>query len=209
MTASGRDARRGVALSTSPAIWPALSMPFCRTDRICGNVRSAGQAVSDTPPCTPCAAHADWDRRPRFFPRHKSPRSRTRTIPPLAVAVQISATLAQARNDGQLADHLAVAIDSNVQQMIDFLGVCERIHRTPLPFGVCRASAPRPDDLLPDTPFCPAGAVRLVHRPGNASGRLYLLWCRGDRCRDRRPVRHRRQRPASRNHLRDYRNAIY
>ncbi len=55
--------------------------------------------------------------------------------PPLAVAIQISAVIAEARREGYLSDYLAITIDNNVQQLIDFLGVSERIHRTPLPFA--------------------------------------------------------------------------
>jgi Predicted membrane protein len=54
---------------------------------------------------------------------------------PLAVAMRISQAIAQARTDGDLTDYLTVTLDNNVQLLIDYLGVCERIHRTPLPFA--------------------------------------------------------------------------
>jgi putative membrane protein len=55
--------------------------------------------------------------------------------PPLAVAIQISTAIAEARRDGHLSDFLAATIDNNVQQLIGYLGVSERIHKTPLPFA--------------------------------------------------------------------------
>ena len=54
---------------------------------------------------------------------------------PLAVAIRISETLAEARRAGHLSDYLLSTLDSNVQQLVDYLGVCERIHRTPLPYA--------------------------------------------------------------------------
>lgn len=54
---------------------------------------------------------------------------------PYAVAMQISRTIAEARQAGKLSDYLTVYLDNNVQALVDHLGVCERIHRTPLPFA--------------------------------------------------------------------------
>jgi Predicted membrane protein len=54
---------------------------------------------------------------------------------PLSVARRISGSLAEARAAGHLTDYVAVAIDSNVQQLVDYLGACERIQKTPLPFA--------------------------------------------------------------------------
>jgi ion channel-forming bestrophin family protein len=54
---------------------------------------------------------------------------------PLAAAMQISGAIAEARREGSLSDYLAAMLDNNVQLLVDNLGVCERIHRTPLPFA--------------------------------------------------------------------------
>lgn len=54
---------------------------------------------------------------------------------PTAVALRISARLAEARAAGHLTDYVMVAIDSNVQLLIDYIGACERIMKTPLPFA--------------------------------------------------------------------------
>lgn len=53
---------------------------------------------------------------------------------PLAVALRISETLAQARDRGVISDYVMGMLDQNVQQSIDYLGGCERIVKTPLPF---------------------------------------------------------------------------
>lgn len=54
---------------------------------------------------------------------------------PSAVALRVSSRLAEAHAGGHLSDHAAVAIDGNVQLLIDYLGACERIQKTPLPFA--------------------------------------------------------------------------
>jgi putative membrane protein len=54
---------------------------------------------------------------------------------PLAVAGRISAELDAARREGQVSDVLFIELDANVQQLVDYIGICERIHRTPLPFA--------------------------------------------------------------------------
>lgn len=53
---------------------------------------------------------------------------------PLSVSVRISATLREARDRGIVSDYLFAMLDQNVQLLIDYLGGCERIRRTPLPF---------------------------------------------------------------------------
>ena len=54
---------------------------------------------------------------------------------PLAAAAQISASLVAARDAGLLSDILLAEGDRNVQLLIDYIGSCERIHRTPIPFA--------------------------------------------------------------------------
>ncbi len=54
---------------------------------------------------------------------------------PMAVAQRISDRLVEARAAGHLSDYVMVAIDTNVQQLVDYLGACERIQKTPLPFA--------------------------------------------------------------------------
>lgn len=54
---------------------------------------------------------------------------------PMAVAQRISDRLVEVRAAGHLTDYVMVAIDANVQQLVDYLGACERIQKTPLPFA--------------------------------------------------------------------------
>ena len=54
---------------------------------------------------------------------------------PLAVARQITGQLDQARRQGLISDYVQMQLDQNVQLLIDYLGACERIHNTPLPFA--------------------------------------------------------------------------
>jgi putative membrane protein len=54
---------------------------------------------------------------------------------PSAVALRISRLLVKARREEHLTDYLLAAIDNNVQLLIDYLGACERIKKTPLPFA--------------------------------------------------------------------------
>jgi putative membrane protein len=55
--------------------------------------------------------------------------------PPLAVAQQITRQLVSARQQGLLTDIQQMALDQNVQLLVDYIGACERIHSTPLPYA--------------------------------------------------------------------------
>lgn len=54
---------------------------------------------------------------------------------PLEVATKITARLASARDRGLISDYVFVYLDTNVQLLIDYLGGCERIRKTPIPFA--------------------------------------------------------------------------
>jgi len=55
--------------------------------------------------------------------------------PPLAVAREISAAIADAQTRGLITDIQQMALDGNVKELVDYLGACERIRGTPLPFA--------------------------------------------------------------------------
>jgi ion channel-forming bestrophin family protein len=55
--------------------------------------------------------------------------------PALYAARRISLTLQRAKTQGYLSDFRQITLDQNVQLLVDYLGGCERIHRTPLPFA--------------------------------------------------------------------------
>jgi ion channel-forming bestrophin family protein len=54
---------------------------------------------------------------------------------PLDVSRRITELLRQAQQRGLISDYVMTYIDQNVQLLVDYLGGCERIHRTPLPFA--------------------------------------------------------------------------
>ncbi|WP_224247173.1 bestrophin family protein [Hyalangium gracile] len=53
----------------------------------------------------------------------------------LAVAWRMSEALAEGRRRGYYNEYTQMALDQNVQLLIDYVGGCERIHRTPMPFA--------------------------------------------------------------------------
>lgn len=55
--------------------------------------------------------------------------------PALAVAARMTDTLNRARQRGLVSDIVYTALDQNTQQLVDYLGGCERIRKTPLPFA--------------------------------------------------------------------------
>lgn len=58
-----------------------------------------------------------------------------RTHSPTAICQRISWHLDNERKAGRLTDIVFAMIDANNQQLIDVIGACERIHKTPLPFA--------------------------------------------------------------------------
>lgn len=55
--------------------------------------------------------------------------------PSLEIARHLSRRFLAARNSGLINDMQLVALELNVQHLIDFLGGCERIQNTPMPFA--------------------------------------------------------------------------
>ncbi|MDC0711866.1 bestrophin family ion channel [Stigmatella sp. ncwal1] len=53
----------------------------------------------------------------------------------LAVSQRMSEALAEGRRWGHYTEYTQMVLDQNVQQLIDYLGGCERIHKTPMPFA--------------------------------------------------------------------------
>ncbi len=53
----------------------------------------------------------------------------------LAVAMRITAVLNRARGRGLISDIIYTSLDQNTQQLVGYLGGCERIRKTPLPFA--------------------------------------------------------------------------
>ena len=59
----------------------------------------------------------------------------SRNHAPTAIAQRITFHLEAQRKAGRLADIVFTSIDHNNQQLVDIIGACERIHKTPLPFA--------------------------------------------------------------------------
>lgn len=55
--------------------------------------------------------------------------------PALYAAKQVSLLLQKAKMEGHISDFAQLNVDQNIQLLIDYLGGCERIHKTPLPFA--------------------------------------------------------------------------
>lgn len=53
----------------------------------------------------------------------------------LAVAAGMGACLRQARDKGLISDIVLTSLDQNITLLVDYLGGCERIRKTPLPFA--------------------------------------------------------------------------
>jgi len=54
---------------------------------------------------------------------------------PLALSVQMTEVLKEGSRRGTISDILLVSIEANIQLLVDYLGGCERIRKTPLPFA--------------------------------------------------------------------------
>lgn len=54
---------------------------------------------------------------------------------PTAIAQRISWHLEQERKAGRLTDMVFTSLDANQHALVDIVGACERIHKTPLPFA--------------------------------------------------------------------------
>jgi putative membrane protein len=55
--------------------------------------------------------------------------------PALAVASRMTECLREAHRKGLVSDIVLTSLDQNVQLLVDYLGGCERIRKTPLPFA--------------------------------------------------------------------------
>jgi ion channel-forming bestrophin family protein len=55
--------------------------------------------------------------------------------PALLVAQRMTSCLSEARRRGLITDIIQTSLDANIQLLVDYLGGCERIRKTPLPFA--------------------------------------------------------------------------
>jgi len=54
---------------------------------------------------------------------------------PLATARQLTQLLMQAREQNLIGEYQQMQIDQNIQLLVDYIGACERIHSTPMPYA--------------------------------------------------------------------------
>ncbi|HEX2574371.1 MAG TPA: bestrophin family ion channel [Polyangia bacterium] len=54
---------------------------------------------------------------------------------PLGASLEMTRRITQARQQGLISDVQQDMLDRNVQLLVDYLGACERINKTPLPFA--------------------------------------------------------------------------
>ncbi len=54
---------------------------------------------------------------------------------PLAVSRRMTGLLAEARRRGEISDYVLMSLDQNVQLLIDYMGACERIRNTRIPYA--------------------------------------------------------------------------
>jgi putative membrane protein len=69
------------------------------------------------------------------LPREQVEQVRGAQHVPLAVARRMSTVLDEGRRRGHYAEYVQLQLDQNIQQLVDYLGGCERIHKTPMPFA--------------------------------------------------------------------------
>jgi putative membrane protein len=55
--------------------------------------------------------------------------------PALAVALRMTECVVEARRRGAISEIIHGSLDKNIQSLVDYLGGCERIRKTPLPFA--------------------------------------------------------------------------
>lgn len=73
-------------------------------------------------------------------PASRLPADEVRTVlaenhVPLAVSRRMTALLDEARRRSAISDYLFVTLDQNVQLLIDYMGACERIRNTRIPYA--------------------------------------------------------------------------
>lgn len=75
------------------------------------------------------------DGMDKYAPKEECAGLLEATHPPLEVSQRISGALREARDRGVISDFVLGMIDQNTQLLIDYMGACERIQKTPLPFA--------------------------------------------------------------------------
>jgi putative membrane protein len=102
---------------------------------LAGDPALLGEVVRETVAFAYASMHALRGRDDALPPQDGAATAPGKPHVPLAIATRISRALDEARARGLITDIIQVSLDQNVQLLIDYLGGCERIHKTPLPFA--------------------------------------------------------------------------
>lgn len=86
------------------------------------------------PAATHLLRNTQWSA-PELFSAADSTRHLARSHPPLAICTALSEELKEAHRARQLSDIVFTALDADCHQLVDCIGACERIHKTPVPFA--------------------------------------------------------------------------
>jgi len=86
------------------------------------------------PAATHLLRNKQW-HAPELFSEADSKRGLARSHPPLAIATALSEQFKQAHREKQLSDIVFTSLDADCHLLVDHIGACERIHKTPIPFA--------------------------------------------------------------------------
>lgn len=86
------------------------------------------------PAATHLLRNKQWNA-PELFGPEDSARPLAKTHPPLAICTALSEQFKQAHRTRQVSDIVFTSLDADCHLLVDCIGACERIHKTPLPFA--------------------------------------------------------------------------
>lgn len=86
------------------------------------------------PAATHLLRNKQWTA-PELFTQQDSGRALAKSHPPLAICTALSEQLKEAHRSKQVSDIVFTALDADCHQLVDCIGACERIHKTPIPFA--------------------------------------------------------------------------
>ena len=124
----GMIVNRSRDLSRQVLAW--MEVPTPRRERVVRHI--AAYAVTTK---RHLRSEKDLDELEGFLPDADLEAIRAAQHRPLKVAEVITSELVLARREGGLSDYAAMTLDGNLTRLIDDLGACERILKTPIPFA--------------------------------------------------------------------------
>lgn len=86
------------------------------------------------PAATHLLRNKQWSA-PELFSAEDSSRPLARSHPPLAICTALSEEFKQAHRTRQVSDIVFTSLDADCHMLVDCIGACERIHKTPIPFA--------------------------------------------------------------------------